>query len=307
MHVQFGGRYRLQVFHGDTDILLQDTGWFDNLITNNGMDLLGATYHDMYCYLGSETAAPQVTDTSITSLLGSSTLFSDGTGVQVTTAPYYGWHSRSFTFGIGAIVGTIGQVAVGSSATNLFSKARLTNTSGTPTTLTLGGIDRLVLTYELRQYIDTSDHTYTIDVNGVSTSSLTRIAQLNTTHYDGNRIWAPTMDRGCRSEYLDRHMYYGGTSPFVGAITALPLGTEQFGNTYGWYAYTSGNYYCDLYFIVDTTSGEHSYTAAHFAPNNSSSRACGGSWQFSLEPAVAKTQYQNFRLEARMSWARYTI
>ncbi len=307
MHVQFSGRYRLQVFHGDTDILLKDTGWFDNLITNNGMDLICTGLAYGYAFVGSGTATPAVTDTSLQTLLATSA--SNPTlafGVQTSALPYYGWEQRVYTFGIGAIQGVVSEVGIGVSSGNLFSRALLTGTNGTTTTLTLGGVDRLALTYEIRQYIDVSDHTYTIDINGVSTSSLTRPAQINSIGNSSRYFWSPSIYNGLGiASGGMAQAYYGGTSPFVGAITGSPSGSSNSDLDRGNAAYIPGSFYRDMYAVWNTTYGDKVYTAMRFLMNSANGLGNGGGWQFSLEPSVTKTQYQNFRLDFRISWSRY--
>lgn len=296
MHVQFSGRYRLQVFHGDTDILLKDTGWFDNLITNNGLNLL-ATGIGVVVFVGSGATTPQFTDTAMETLLGSSNSMTSNTyATQTTTQPYYGWQKFSFAFGIGAIVGTIREVGFGIASNNLFSRALLTDVNGSGTTLTLGGIDRLVLTYELRQYIDTTDHTYTIDINGVSRSSLTRPGNI------AGGGWARGGSIG--SQWTIMSAYHNGTTPYVGAITGYPSGTGDVLDG-GVYAYTPGTYVRDWYGVYGA-GADRNYTAIYRTASGFNDAALlGGEWQFSLEPAVVKTQYQSFRIEGRYSWARY--
>lgn len=307
MHLLFGGRYRLQVFHGDTDILLHDTGWFDNLITNNGMNLICTGVGYGVAVVGSGNTAPQVTDTSLQSLLATST--GNPTmafGVQTSVLPYYGWERRAYTFGIGAVQGTIAEVGMGASSGNLFSRALLTGLDGNTTTLTLGGIDRLVLTYEVRQYIDVDDHTYTIDINGVSTSSLTRPAVITGAGLAGRYYWSPSTYNGLFiTSGGMTYAYYGGTAPFVGPITGVPSGTGDMQSSYGNSAYTPGSFYRDMYSVFDTTKGNKTYTAYRYFANSGNGNGSGGAWQFSLEPAVVKTQYQNFRVDFRISWARY--
>lgn len=307
MHVQFSGRYRLQVFHGDTDILLKDTGWFDNLITNNGMNLICTGIGYGVAVVGSGSVTPQFTDTSLQTLLATSSgTPTSAFGVQTSVEPYYGWERKTAVFGIGAIQGTIAEVGFGVSATNLFSRALLTDINGTPTTLTLGGIDRLTLTYEVRQYINITDNTYTIDVNGVSTSSLTRPAVISGAGGGGRYYWSPSLYEGL-SMYGSYGIYafYGGTTPFVGPITSSPSGTGDGCNSGGNSAYVPGSYYRDMYGIFSTALGNKTYTAIRYLANSNQGNGNGGSWQFSLEPAVAKTQYQNFRIDFRISWARY--
>ena len=309
MNVQFSGRYRLQVFHGDTDILLKDTGWFDNLITNNGLDLLGNGFSPA-CYVSSDTADPAVTDTSIVNILSSvSSPALTGQTLNRSVLPYYGASMYTFSFGIGAIQGTIGQVAVGASSTNLFSKARLAGVGGSPTTLTVGGIDRLSLTYELRQYIRDTDISHSIAINGVSYNCVNRAMRI-----DGGGWWCPILGGAIGTPYSDDtyaykdgHVYLNGTAPYIGALTSSPSGTAIDSSQGARIAYVAGTYVRNVYHIWTTAKGTlTNITAASFGLFWNGPSGSGGRWQSSIEgPTLIKTQYQNLRLDFQYSWGRY--
>lgn len=307
MHVQFSGRYRLQVFHGDTDILLNDTGWFDNLITDNGLNLLGTGY-SVNVYVGSDSAEPSYSDTSITGVLASVASGSfGGSGVQVSVEPYYGWTKRVFTFAIGAVQGTIRQVAIGSSSTNLLSKARLKTVAGVETELTLGGIDRLTLTYEFRQCIDTSDVSGSIDINGTTYNYTGRPAEIDQAIY-----WAPYLGARVGARRLDTYNY--GTlrtgSTALGTVFTNPNGTSVASTSGGTDAYVNNTYTQTMWEIWDTTKGNLTGINAFFmavlaiGTGNDGSYGMGGAWQFLLDASFDKTQYQNFRLEWAYTWGR---
>lgn len=309
MHVTFGGRYRLQVHHGDTDILLHDTGWFDNLITNNGLDLLGTGFTPS-CYVSSNTAAPAETDTSIANILATSSTRSTYNNIYNNSGnPYYWAQQSSFTFAIGAVQGTIGQVAIGSSSSNLFSKAQLTEVGGSPTTLTLSGIDRLTLYYELRQYIRTTDLSHTIDINGSTYSCLNRAL-----YPSGQGAWCPLLGvaigqnvSGDGNAYRETAVYYGGTTPFIGTLTGAPSGTGVQSSSYSRSAYVAGTHARTVTSVWTTAKGAiTNITAAVFGSTYSTLGNMGGQWQSSIEGAtLSKTQYQNLALEWQFSWGRY--
>lgn len=307
MHVQFSGRYRLQVFHGDTDILLKDTGWFDNLITDNGLNLLGTGY-SVNVYVGSDSAEPAYSDTSITGVLASAANGNyGGSGVQVSAEPYYGWTIRSFTFAIGAVQGTIRQVAIGSSATNLLSKAKLKTAAGVETTLTLGGIDRLTLTYEFRQCIDTSDVSGSLDINGTTYSYTGRPAEIGLAQY-----WAPYLGARVGTRRLDTYAYgslrTGSTS--LGTVFTGPNGTSVASTSGETNAYVTNSYTQTMWETWSTVRGDitgiNAFAMAVLAigGGNDGAYGMGGCWQFILDASFDKTQYQNFTLEWAYTWGR---
>jgi len=66
------GRYRAVLRDGKTEEVIQDTGWFDNLITNYGMRAMRDEVYYLWAYahLGSGTTAPAFSDTSLEQMAG---------------------------------------------------------------------------------------------------------------------------------------------------------------------------------------------------------------------------------------------
>ena len=151
MRIEFEGRYQLWV-ERDGEIT-QETPWFNNLITDNGLDLI-ATGYSVNCHVGSGTTPPEYTDTQlenyVASLGASFSHWSSGAGLSET--PQYRSHFRRYRAGIGAISGQVSEVGIGPSSTNLVSRALL------PVVLVLDGeLDRLYVTWEYRQCIPAED------------------------------------------------------------------------------------------------------------------------------------------------------
>ena len=87
---------------------------FENLITNNGLDLIGKQAKCDYMVLSSDNTPPLITDTTI-NVLGISSLATTGNGnlnKNVTTAPYWVSYQRVIRFGAGVATGNICKVAI---------------------------------------------------------------------------------------------------------------------------------------------------------------------------------------------------
>lgn len=308
-HIKFGGLYRAQVYHGDTDILKYDTGWFNNVITNDGLNLLGTGWDYGWdgsgrrLNVGTNGAPGAFTDSFITNPAGSGVgMVEIARGHNVTTAPYYGWSRYSGTFGIGAIVGTIAEVGVGASATSLLSRAQLLNVGGAPITITLGGIDRLTITYELRQYYDFSDQAFTVNIAGVSTNCVCR-------HYvHSNLSHTPIIGIPVKPRHLGG-FYINGTAPFIGANnTTPPSGTAVAIGYIEDLPYVANSYKNTA--ILGMTAGQGivnnvtAMTVMNYQTWYGGGTPGGGSWQFSFNPPLSKTQYEDLRITFEMSWAR---
>jgi hypothetical protein len=280
------------------------------------------------CYVGSGTATPTVLDTQLQSQLArSSGTGSLSDGVQISTEPYYGWFTRSFTFGIGAVVGTVREVGVGvgnPTPTLLFSRALLMDEFGSPTELTLGELDRLTVFYEFRQCIPTSDVETSIEINGSTYDCLVRAAFI-----DERAAWAADYQAGIAipsnvalgpdpvgTVMAPVEAFVGGdsgtTPPYVGALTDQPSGSKVRASTHGNLAYVDGSLRRDWYALWGTETGTQTFNAIRLYCEKYSifgsnyAHPCG-TWQFSLIPGVAKTDLQNFRINGEFTWARCEV
>jgi hypothetical protein len=123
------GEYRLQL----RDIngrLLRDTGWFDNGITNNGMNTItSGTFPFSFFSLGSDGSVFNPASSTLGSFLGFSSTAQGGDVIVYAGAPNYETSkTRTKRFAAGVATGTVREVGVGS-ATNgsaLFSRAVVT-------------------------------------------------------------------------------------------------------------------------------------------------------------------------------------
>jgi len=105
-----------------------DTGWEDNIITNNGLDLMrvGPYNHDYRTVIGSDGTAATATDTSIGSFLATHnrTGASDGTQVHGTTPNWISSEITSRRFDAGNGTGTVAEVclSMNDGGTNIFNR-----------------------------------------------------------------------------------------------------------------------------------------------------------------------------------------
>lgn len=145
-------------------VVIQEYPVSDNLITDNGLQLMGTTYNYLsYCYVSESELDPATTDTAldgVTIYQASNTSVTDGSTLmdQAGDGDYrYMSASKVFQFDVAVAQWTVGQIGVGPDNTNsnLFSKARIVNLAETPTTITVEIGEQLEVVYELRFYVDT--------------------------------------------------------------------------------------------------------------------------------------------------------
>jgi hypothetical protein len=312
------GRYRVSVIRDGK--VVEDTGWFKNLITNQGLDWFatappGSDYTpggqqiiNTHCGVGTGSTAPAVTDTYLTAPLAmfpadtGSYLLAPTTTAYVSGTPSYWSYVWTYNFAVGAVVGNIAEVGVGNTvhtdaSPQLFSHA-LIIVGGSPGTISVLATDALVVNYELRLIIDTTASTaYSMTVSGVTyTGNFARIAittipfAYNTLTWDVNGI-----------NYAFSVIGYQDAT--LAALTATDMGSTNSGIFTGnatSSVYAAGSYTLTL-----------SRTAA-LADINFANYLSGlmiqthmGNWQFTISPVIPKTSTYTLTLGWTLTWARY--
>ena len=273
---------------------------FTNLILNSGLDRMGTDSFIAGCVLGSASSTPVVTDTSITSILGSSTtLQTYGVGTANTSTPPY-WCSYYWTYRFieGKATGNISQVAMAYGTVNtttnaysgLFSLALVKDVGGTPITITKLADEVLDVTYTLQLFCPSADVTGTISISGVNYDYVARPAFA--------AYWAAYNPINTSAQVLA----YPASST-LGTQLTQPSGSyiQNYTNTYS--AYTAGTFYKDLAIYWDLNNG-----------NVSGGIRCiyidaGSRWQIqysktSDSSAIPKDATKRLTLNVRISWGR---
>lgn len=285
------GRYRLYKMRAG--VMTHDTGWFDNLITNQGMDYLTTGYQYLYaCQVGSSSTAPQFTDVALGSRVAG--VYLNSADFSVDTTNRYAIHKRVYVFSAGTATGNISEVGVGTGTTGnvLFSRALILDSLGAPTTITVLADEDLVVIYELYIKQPTGDFTATVSGKSVtiraclvnSTSSGRGWGMSNTT---GDIFIAPTSS--------DHAMHSGA----IGAITGQPAGTTAYVT---WSsiiseAYTPGSWtrVSNLRWLPAQANGTWLSVSWRFGPTF---------WQAQFDPGITKNNTQSLRIKVRLTWSR---
>lgn len=269
---------------------------FTNLILNSGLDRIPVGGFIGGCVLGSGSSTPVATDTSITSILGSSTtLQAYGVGTANTSTPPY-WCSYYWTYRFieGVATGNISQVAMAfgtvSAGTTLFSLALVKDSGGTPITITKLADEVLDVTYTLQLFCPSADATGTVSISGVDYDYVARPASA--------AIWAANNPISTSVGVLA----YQASSTLGTQLTA-PSGSyiQNYAQTYS--TYTAGTFYRDLAIYWDLNNG-----------NVTGGIRCiyldaGSRWQIqysktSDSSAIPKDATKRLTLNVRFSWGR---
>ena len=238
------GEYRMVVTKPDGSTF--DTGWFDNLIVNQGLDRLGNGGLNPifnYCRVGTGNSVPTVTQTQLDAQIAFSNTIGAATSTSNSGSPLYQTTLiNTCVFPQGAVVGTIAEVGIGwaTTGTTLFSRALILDNLGSPTTITLVAIDQLTVYYRVRIVPPLTDFSGSVLISSTNYNYTTRVAQVASF---GTNQYMFTYD------YFSSpgaSLTYGAGSA-LGAITSSgPTGAQT--GTAGTVvngSYTIGNYYKD--------------------------------------------------------------
>lgn len=291
VHTNSEGFYKLETLDANGNIKRQ-TDWIPNLILDQGLLRMGTSSDYLnVCSVGSGTAVPQPSNTSLQTKIAQSSTASDVVNGAQAEAPYYAYSRRTFTFTAGSVNGLVGELAVGwgGNAGQLFSRALTRNANGTPQAIPVLEDETLRVTYEHRYYPLLSDTVGSIGISGAIGGNyeyIIRPSMVSTaTHWIANNA----QNNGSR---LSITAYNGE----IGGITEQPSGNRL-----------------TMIGVTGTVSGttsifSHSYENANlnvvggirslmFAMGN-------GAWQVQFTPAIPKDADSSLRLQFSHSWGR---
>lgn len=325
------GLYRCQIRKERTGKLKYDTGWFHNLVTNLGLNQMWsvgqyqpgvAGQQFQYGCVGTGSTTPTVNDialaayTTKSNIGGASTtgyVAATGTlGQPGYTAPY--WYLRkTWTFPTGTAAGNLTEVGNFPNSqfsdhpenTYLYSRALILDSDGNPTSITVLSDEVLTVTWELRYYLDVSDHSFSFNLNGSPITGVYRLDDISNTplRSDGYPISSSLQYNHCS-------LFSGD----IGAVTGRPSGTilgtinTNSGSSFPWVSGSftddidnTGTCYVDIGGIFPTSIGNG--TALSFE------LGCGGTFSFQfgqLSSPIIKTSGQQLAVNFRVAWGRYT-
>ena len=295
------GKYKLVVHKGNPEEPTQVVDWFDNLITNQGLDSLGFRNNGSnfyYCKVGSGSTTPAVTDVGLVNVLGSKNGGSDTHGFT-TTAPFYSWRRMEYVFTPGQATGNVSELSVGWDTTNAsaFSRALVTE-NGSPITITVLPDDYLTVYYEFRIYPNLDDSTGTVTIGGTTHSFTGRVGGIG-----GTRGSDSAASGAARPSTLYTVLCLDGD---IGTIFSQPASTQyshlarhEMNVSEG--TYISGTYYRDVTFTIPVGHGN----LTNFI--KSVQLICSEStFQYEFTPNIQKTINNSLTLTFRFSWGRYT-
>lgn len=289
------GYYRIVKRDAKTMAITQDTGWFKNLILDNGLNKLTNDNVASVCVVGSGNTPPVATQTSLQALIGSTTSVQENlTGVN-GGSPWYNWIRKRYRFAQGVAAGNLSEVGIGVATNNLFSRALIVDGGGSPITITVLATEVLDVWYEMRVYLNEEDVNFQIQIGPVLHDCVLRPSRISAVWIAATgtlNVFAPFDGMASRATA------YNGA---IGPITGSPSGTASTSQSGAALAYVNNSYQRDITstWQLDNGNFEGGIDAVFF-------RGSIGDFQVGFTPPINKDNTKVLTLTFRHSWARHT-
>lgn len=302
------GRFNLIVRKAETDEIVRETGWFDNLVLDQGLNTMATTAWFESCKVGTGNSTPVVTQTQLDAFVAfSSTVQTSQNGATATT-PYYKWQRKTFRFNAGLFNNTnLTEVAIGYNTTangaGIWNRALIKDGSGNPAVLTVLNDEVLDVVCEVRAYQSENDISGTFNLldksgNVIQTiNTVIRPSKLTT----AKTSIGPSL-KTTNANYFNFMYAYSGE---IGTNTGIPSGsvvhtaTDSQGK-FSANAYVSGSYQLVFTALYALGDGNADATKSLFL------QGMLADYQVSLTPAIAKNASQTLTIKYTLTWGRYT-
>lgn len=289
-----------------------DTGFFDNLITNVGMNRVGTVttntssvivaFNDL-CgrfVVGSGSANPAFTDTA----LANPVAFASASPVIISESSSYtrGWYeiTVSHQFSPGQAAGNLSEIGIQHTNASgpLWSRALILDGAGNPTTITVLADDFLFCYYTLRIMIPQQDAVFNINVDYDVDGIVPTVVTARPLNADSSTLiggWG--LQTAITSNWAHLQFYSGGLAV---PTASAPLGSAIGSQTV---TFTVVPYVTDSHqrFLTRTNGlNEHNSPTLRTARLD----ALMGRWQIEFNPPLQKNNTQTMQLTFGYSWAR---
>lgn len=298
------GRYRLRVLKADGK-QCADTGWFKNVITNEGLNQFGQANFCAYCVVGSGNTTPTTGDTALDSFIAQSGSGSvSSRGAQTNDSPYYAYMRKKYTFGAGVAEGNVSEVGLtwahNAEGEDLFSRALILDENENETTITVLDDEILIVEYELRMYPDFSDQVTVVADSGPAGTTHTLTQRVNNFNGWKGADRNPTHMRSPRGGLGELGDPMDSNTPSKSSSPSLPFDlpkrqsyvNNSHERTYKMEAGINTWHSENIEFMTLQFDDGGGYPNAH------------SEWQVEIDPPIEKTDEDKLTMEFKFSWAR---
>jgi hypothetical protein len=288
------GFYRLQT-------KTHDSGWFENLITDNGLNILGTVNGSPISWfsVGTGNSTPAFTDVAMSGPLANSNNVVASSGLGNQGAEGYCYWRQTNRFNPLGSNNNLQEVGCGPNGSSLFSRALILDGGGAPTVFPWGATESLDVSYELRLYPPAADTNTVMTVTGVNYNITIR------PYFVQN--WRPLP-------------WYSGagfgnavaTDGVLGSRVTSITGTGISSTGYSESPYVNSSLVRDLSWVWGLAAGTKNISALSFPISKTSSAGApvdGHDFQVGITGGgsgfIPKTGSNILTLNWRHSWARY--
>ena len=293
----------ITIFKGADPCTLEELPSFKNLITDNGLRLFGSSAgYIQYCNIGSGSATPTPSDTSLTNRLrGSNTINGvDVSGADNTDAlnPFV-YKRRRIRFAPTGSAYNVSEIAFGEDAAglNLFNRVLVKDGGGSPISLSVLGDEFLDVQIEVRVYPPMTDMTGTLTPTGKDTTQRTWTARASgdggTLSNNAYSAWTANGGLIGLTQGIAQSLAFTGSLPPIFSTPTGSLGAAQT-NTATMAA--SGASY-----IRTITAGLLNWVGMIKTIRLQSD---GNNMNIEFDPPFDKKNTDTFEIKFKMSWGR---
>ena len=294
--IKFGlaGRYKITRRTPELDVI-EESPWFNNIITNQGLDYIGESSFLYYCRVGSGAATPLATDTALQSPVAVTFSVVDTTFTYSNTSPYWSAAIKTWRFAVGDAAGNLSEVGIfyDSDPNSCGSRALILDEFGDPTTVTVLSNEILDVTYEARTYMLEDD--------------ITGSATIGEDEYDWTLRGALVAGGGQYGLFAYGAAPEGALTPCTGNIDTIigqPTGAGAYSAVGMVNPYSTGTYKRSQVFEFGLDFDNFDWQSLLFHTCNVGAYV-GPVFQIQLDPVLEKTNTKVVTLLLEVSWARY--
>lgn len=283
-----------------------------NIITNAGMDAIGAGHSLAYFHVGTGTSTPDASDASLENFgfsLITKTDLQDSTmtfagAPQLASPPEYVWYQVGAETAIGGATGTWTEIGLSTAASGgtLFSRALfLDSGTGLPTSFPVLADEMLRLFYIYRIYIPENDEQATVSMSGGSYDTTTRAYGPG-----NNQKWRLTNSPGRPRSGLSSGFFFaiaGNSGLFTGNLigrlaSGLPLGSLiDSASSVNTKSYVPSSFEREMSWRWNPGAGTGNVKTVTAIANFAA-------FQTKYDPILQKTAQHMLRHYLKVSWAR---
>lgn len=297
--VGYAGRFNL--VKKKRGIIVQETGWFDNLILDTGLNRWGTGGIITGAEIGTSNSAVDVLQTGLQGVsVRTTTATPSASTYTAGSAPDYVMTRQvGYRFAEGTLDGTYAEVGVGWAANNCFSRALIQDGLG-PTTISVAPDESLDVYYQLLTYPPLTDVLGVRTISGVDYNYLLRANFV--TAYSASSYWDTQINNPMQGHTGTGAMTCCPASNVFNGIEANISGTGQSSSSSeSNVAYSSGSYQRDMNVSFSLTEGNVSGGAKYLGI-----RFNNAAFKVQFDNPLPKDSTKTMTLGARISWGRKT-